>query len=153
MRPVSSGISPHVKFAAFGSLLLIALFSRAPPALAATPGACASAPFAEARSLAQLPHEVSVALGAERKGLDGIADREGKFNRTDVANTELPMRRFSLGAVAPNCVLAAVEHGGVAYYVELLAFERTRNAWRAHKLAIMNSGPRSLAELISRASK
>jgi len=52
---------------------------------------------------------VSVFLGKGLGGLKGIADRDEKFNATDAINPALPMRRFGLGATAPDCVLVSVE--------------------------------------------
>jgi hypothetical protein len=134
-------------------LFFVALFDSVAPSYATEKFACVGASFAEVRSLAELPQEVSALLGKERKGPEGIADQGGKFNKTDVVIDNLPMRRFSLAAVSADCILVAVERGGRGYFVELLAFEHNNTGWHAGKRQSVNSVPRSLQELVDRASK
>ena len=138
------------------TLLFVALFNTAIPAYADEKIDCSGVSFSEARSLAELPAEVGALMGKDRLGLGGIADRDGKFNVSDAlvpGEEQLPFRRFSLAAVSTNCILVAVEHGGIGYSVELWAFERSNNRWRGEKRKSIFSVPRSLQELIAHASK
>jgi len=134
-------------------LLLSVLGVAAPATFAVEQCSLASTPLVAVHSLAELPPEVRGILGARRDGLEGIADRGGKFNATDVINPKLPMRRFSLAGVAQNCALVAVERGGRGYSVEVLLFERSANSWNIQTFASLKSAPRSLPELVSNAIK
>jgi hypothetical protein len=107
----------------------------------------------EVRSIEALPSGVRGALGASQSGLDGIADRGQSFNKTDVVDSTLPMRRFSIGGVSEDCVLVAIERGGRGYWIEVLVFERTSDAWKAKGLASLESPPGTLSELTSSANK
>ncbi len=61
--------------------------------------ACVGKPLTEAHSLEILPAQLNSLLGRDRSGLEGIADRTGKFNVTDVVDNKLPMRRFVLAGL------------------------------------------------------
>jgi hypothetical protein len=50
----------------------------------------------EVRTIKSLPHDVNALLGRQKNGPEGIADVGEQFNRTDVADGRLPMRRFIL---------------------------------------------------------
>jgi len=52
--------------------------------------ACVGKPLTEAHSLEILPAQLNSLLGRDRSGLEGIADRNGKFNVTDVVDNKLP---------------------------------------------------------------
>src|SRR2546425_13315661 len=73
--------------------------------------ACAGKPLTEAHSLEILPAQLNSLLGRDRSGLEGIADRNGKFNVTDVEDNKLAMRRFVLAGLSASCAIVAVERG------------------------------------------
>src|SRR5579872_1831801 len=77
------------------------------------------------RSLSGLPRNLQTTLDLGRAGLDGIADRDGKFNPTDVVDSRLPMRRFLVAGLDGDQALVAVERGGLGYGVEVTFFSHT----------------------------
>jgi hypothetical protein len=103
----------------------------------------------EVKSILALPAEIGSALGASRVGLEGIADRGQSFNKTDVVDSSLPMRRFSIAGASENCILVAVERGGRGYSVEIIWFERASAAWQRSDALNLESPPLSLSELIA----
>src|SRR5437867_339108 len=115
--------------------------------------ACGPQPLTEARSLESLPAQVNSLLGRGRDGLDGIADRNGKFNVTDVVDNKLPMHRFVLVGFNDSCALVAVERGGRAHWFEVLAFERTNGKWQVKQRWSIDAMPDSLQELRRRVRK
>ena len=138
------------------ALFIVALLNDTVSAYAAEKIDCSGIAFLEVRSLAELPAEVGTLLGKDRPGFAGIAEHNGKFNLTDAllpGKEKLPFRRFSLAAVSTNCILVAVEHGGIAYSVELWAFERSHSQWRGEQRESIFNVPLSLQELIAHASK
>ena len=115
--------------------------------------ACGRQPLTEARSLENLPAEVNSLLGRGPDGLDGIADRNGKFNVTDVVDNRLPMRRFVLAGFNDSCALVAVERGGRGHWFEVFAFERTNGKWHVEQRWSVDAMPDSLQELRRRVRK
>ena len=109
--------------------------------------ACGRQPLTEARSLESLPAQVNALLGRGHAGLEGIADRNGKFNLTDVVDDKLPVRRFILAGFNDRCALVAVERGGRGHWFEVLAFERTDGTWRATERWSVHPAPDSLQDL------
>ncbi|HTD04247.1 hypothetical protein [Undibacterium sp.] len=107
-------------------------------------------PLVELASIEKLPAAVSNLLGANQRGLEGIANRGNKFNATDIVDSELPMRRLGFGAISSNCVLVAIEHGGYGYNVELWSFEYRGLEWHAEKRGITFRIPKSVQELVSK---
>jgi hypothetical protein len=114
---------------------------------------CAGRPLIEARSLEALPPQLNSLLGRDRGDLEGIADRNGKFNVTDVVDNKLPMRRFVLAGLSASCAIVAVERGGRAHTYEVVAFEQTNAKWRVAQRWSINAAPRSLQELGAHVSK
>ncbi len=115
--------------------------------------ACVGKPLTEAHSLEILPAQLNSLLGRDRSGLEGIADRNGKFNVTDVVDNKLPMRRFVLAGLSASCAVVAVERGGRAHTYEVVMFERTDAKWRVAQRWSINAAPRSLQELVAYVSK
>jgi hypothetical protein len=76
--------------------------------------ACGGLDYAEARSLQDLPPEIQAALGADALGMDGIADRGGHFNSSDVVDEKVPGRRFAAGGFAPGRAVVFVERAGLS---------------------------------------
>jgi len=79
----------------------------------------------EVRSLSALPRNLQSTLDVGRSGLDGIADRDEKFNPTDVVDSRLPMRRFLVAGLEDDSALVAIERGGLGYGVEVSLFSHT----------------------------
>jgi len=80
----------------------------------------------EVRSLSALPRNLQSTLDVGRSGLDGIADRDEKFNPTDVVDSRLPMRRFLVAGLEDDSALVAIERGGLGYGVEVSLFSHTK---------------------------
>ena len=113
---------------------------------------CGGAPLTEARSLEKLPSQLSSLLGRGRPGVDGLADRDGNFNVTDVVDDKLPMRRFVLGGFNDNCALVAIERGGRGHWFELLTLMHTSGKWHVRSRRSIETAPTSLEELRRHAS-
>jgi hypothetical protein len=111
---------------------------------------CQDAKLTEVRSLAELPDGLRRLLPSATTGLDGIADRGGRFNPTDVVSQEVPMRRFTLAAVGSTCAVVAVERGGRGHYFELTEYRLNDATWKSVDRETRSEGPKSLAELVGR---
>jgi hypothetical protein len=94
-------------------------------------GRCPGAAFTEVWSLEALPNKLRHMFPSSRIGVDGIADRGGRFNATDVIVHDWPMRRFVLAAVGKSCVVVAIEYGGRAHGFELSEYRLTGKVWNA----------------------
>lgn len=105
--------------------------------------------LSEVGSLADLPVEMQSTLGARRPGLEGIADRGKPFNRTDVVDGHLPMRRFLTAGRDGDTWLVALERGGRAYHVEVLLFSEgaSRREW------VLSDRPQTLGEVVRQLSE
>jgi hypothetical protein len=78
--------------------------------------------------------------------MGGIADRNGKYNATDVVFFSHPMRRFLIAGLDGDTTLVAIEQGGRGWRVEVTLFNKTaveRN-WTLFK------SPKTLRELVDR---
>ncbi len=128
----------------FGWLLLV----LSSTVLASEQPSCEGKPLLEIRTLTALPNEVNSLLGYARAGMDGIADRDGKFNATDVVDVRLPMHRFVIAGLNPSCVLVAVEQGGFRYTIELLMFAFNNGKWQVVQRRDVGNIPQSLRELV-----
>lgn len=126
--------------------LLALCMGVATPCLAES--GCDAAHLIEVRSLGTLPTAIRHLLPSATHGLDGIADRGGHFNVTDVVDHDLPMRRFSLAAVATTCAVIAAEYGGVAHGFEITEYRLTAAGWRLKWRRAVFSAPNSVAELL-----
>jgi len=115
--------------------------------------ACVGKPLTEAHSLEILPAQLNSLLGRDRSGLEGIADRTGKFNVTDVVDNKLPMRRFVLAGLSASCAIVAVERGGRTHTYQAVAFEYANAKWLVVQRWGINGAPHSLQELVARVSK
>jgi len=71
----------------------------------------------EVTSLAALPASVRQALGADKPGLEGVAERGKPFNAGDAVVEPLPMRRFIAAGHDGDTWLVAMEEGGIALTV------------------------------------
>lgn len=71
----------------------------------------------EVTSLAALPASVRRALGADSTGLDGMAEKGGRFNVGDAVVEPWPMRRFITAGHDGDTWLVAFEQGGIAHTV------------------------------------
>ena len=78
--------------------------------------------FREIGSLAALPASIQEKLGTHIAGIGGVAERDRPFNATDVVVGSHPMRRFVVAGQSGNTWLVALEHGGIAYYIEVYLF-------------------------------
>ena len=83
----------------------------------------------QVQSVEGLPADVKKALGRQKTGIDGLADGRERFNKTDVVDNKLPMRRFIVAGVGPESVLVAYEEGGRAYSIHAEAFALKNSGW------------------------
>lgn len=109
--------------------------------------------LSEVLTVVELPSSVGEALGAKRPGYDGLADRGGKFDPTDLIVDQLPRRRFVVAGVNEETALVAVEVGGRGHYFEAIEFVKGRSTWEARRRWTFGEDPRSLSGLVSLASK
>jgi hypothetical protein len=110
---------------------------------------CSGVAITEVRSLKALPNQLRHLLPSATSGQDGIADRGGRFNVTDVTDHELPMRRFVLAAVGASCAVIAVEYGGRAHGFELTEYRLTDEAWKATQHRTVLGEPKSTKDLLT----
>jgi hypothetical protein len=83
----------------------------------------------EVNTIEAFPTDIKVALGRQKSGVDGFADKRDKFNATDVINSDLPMRRFIVGGASSNSDVLAYEEGGRAYSIHAVAFTLGKQGW------------------------
>jgi hypothetical protein len=126
-------------------LALSAVF--APPT--SSEGRCSGAAVTEARSLEALPNQLRQLFPSATSGMDGIADRGGRFNVTDVIDHDWPMRRFVLSAVGISCAVVVVEYGGRAHRFELTEYRLSDGAWKASVRRTLPSEPKSTKDLFA----
>ena len=82
--------------------------------------------FQEITSLTDLPASIQETLGVGRKGYEGIADAGDSFNITDVVDTNVPNRRFTIAGISNTHLLVAIERGGRAHNFQIVLFELPR---------------------------
>jgi len=104
----------------------------------------------EVRTLSALPHNLQNTLDVGRAGLDGIADRGGKFNPTDVVDSSLPMRRFLVAGLENDSALVAIERGGQTYGVEVTLFTHINDDAKVERTWTLFPAPRTLRALVDR---
>jgi len=105
--------------------------------------------WVEAQSLRELPAGVQVLLGvglAPDEG--GIADRDGRFNASDIMIDGVPGRRFALGVLKGDEALVAVEQGGRGYSVQTMEFKQLGATWAAARCLSGATLPQHGAELV-----
>jgi hypothetical protein len=127
-------------------ILAFSAFFVAPPTYAED--RCNGASVTEVRSLEALPNQLRHLLPSSTSGVDGMADRGGRFNATDVIVHDWPMRRFVLAAVGASCAVVAVEYGGRAHGFELTEYLLTGEGWRAGERRTLSSEPKSTGDLL-----
>jgi hypothetical protein len=110
---------------------------------------CHGVSMSEVRSLGKLPSDLRKQLPRSEAGLDGIADRDGRFNATDVVTPNVPTRRFTLAAVGATCAVIAVERGGIARWFEVTEYRLSGATWNLVVKATIRQEPRSIADLLA----
>ena len=85
----------------------------------------------QVNSVEGLPPDVKKILGRQKTGIEGFADKWDKFNKTDVIDPRLPLRRFNTGGAGPTSALVAYEQGGREYSIHATAFALERSGWTA----------------------
>jgi hypothetical protein len=78
--------------------------------------------FVPVESISALPPAIRRQIGADAKGIEGVADRGQPFNRTDVVDESLPMRRFAAAGHDGDMWVVALEQGGRGYEVVVTLF-------------------------------
>jgi len=102
---------------------------------------CGSRPFTAVTRLAGLPPDILVSL-------DDPADRDEPFQATDAIRAGGgKSRRFALAAIDNDLAIVAVEHGGIAYNVEIWRFERRDGHWDG-EVRWLGGKPNSLQALL-----
>ena len=116
--------------------------------MSASHASCDLRSAAQVESVHALPPSLAAILGTSSPGPGGIADRGGPFNRTDVIREPLPMRRFHIAAVTPECVVVAFEQGGRGYSMQIVTFMYVPpDGWSPEQPKVIERLPKSLAEL------
>lgn len=100
--------------------------------------------LSEVLTLRQLPPDLQAVLGVGTPGLHGIADRNGKYNPTDVVDSTLPMRRFVVAGMDGDTTLVAIEHGGLGWRVDVALFKKTS----VERNWVLFKSPKDLRELV-----
>ncbi len=109
--------------------------------------------FREVRTLRALPPSVQAALGVGSPGPDGIAERDRRYNPTDVIlDSNLPMRRFLVAGLADNATLVAIEHGGRGWNGEVRLFSNVGGRCVVQRQWTLSESPRTLRGLVDRLS-
>jgi hypothetical protein len=134
--------SPRFTFA-----FILAFLLTASSAAMAAGGVCNGQTLTEVKAISGIPADVYALLGGSGTGLDGIADRGGKFNATNVVDKALPMRRFVLAGSSSDCVAIALEHGGRGRSIDLWVFSRNAGTWLGERRGRFKAPPKSLKEL------
>lgn len=83
--------------------------------------------FAEAHTMANLPDEIRDHLRTSHHG--DISDRGGPFSPGCLVVPGQPMNRFAGARVGKDLVLVSVERGGLAHYVDTLAYRQVDGHW------------------------
>src|ERR1700722_19809418 len=137
----------HMQRHSLGAILAyFAVFAALP---AHAEDRCSGVAITEVRSLKALPIQLRHLLPGATSGPDGIADRGGRFNVTDVIDHDLPMRRFVLAAVGTSCAVIAVEYGGGTHGFELTEYRLTDEAWKAVQHRAVLGEPKSTKDLLT----
>lgn len=102
----------------------------------------------EAQSLRELPAGIQALLGVGLGAAGGIADRGDRFNASDVAGDNLPMRRFALAILQSDTAVVALEQGGRGYSVRTVEFHLTGSTWEAVRCAGRRDVPQRGADLL-----
>jgi hypothetical protein len=84
--------------------------------------------------------------------MEGIADRTGKYNSTDVVDSRLPMRRFLIAGLDADSALLAIEHGGIGWRVEVALISNTNQKPTTQRNGTSSESPKTLRELVDRLS-
>lgn len=124
---------PHAEplVSAVAAYLITFMLIAPVPAIAsaAVPFVIDASRLVEVQSVEQLPLDLKKILGRQKNGIEGLADRRDEFNRTDVIDTKLPMRRFAIGGAGPGSALVAYEQGGRGYSIHAVAFALGTLGW------------------------
>lgn len=134
------------RYSLVGILAFPAIFAG-PPTFAAE--RCSAAAVTEVRSLEALPSQLRHLFPSATRGVDGIADRGGRFNVTDVIDHDWPTRRFVLAAVGTSCAVVAVEYGGRTHGFEMTEYRLTGEGWKAVERSTLSSEPKSTKDLLA----
>ena len=106
--------------------------------------------FREVTTVTALPPSLRTALGVDKSGLDGIADVTGRYNKTDVVDSKLPMLRFVVAGIDSNAELIAVEHGGLGWRVYVTLFSNITKKPVPDQTWTLFESTRSLRNLVER---
>lgn len=115
-------------------------------ASASDTASCDASAYSEVKSLSDLPSEVRAAIRKDSLGLDDLADRGEDFAVGCIGG---PHRRLALAAASEQRIFIAIEHGGIAYFVEEWVFEKDAKGWHGHHMRDEDKPPKSAAELIA----
>jgi len=99
--------------------------------------------------LSGLPAPLRALLPAVGGGSDGIADRGGRFNATDVVDQSLPRKRFTLATLSGSCAVIAIEYGGIARGFEITEYHLAQGRWSVTHRASVFREPKSIMDLLS----
>ena len=126
--------------------LMILIESCAEPPLSQEGVEWAGHRFQEVRTIKELPANIQTVLGVGKSGLDGIADRKGKYNPTDVVDSTLPTRRFLVAGVDGDAAFVAIEHGGLGWGLDVILFDHADQK----ATTVLFESPQTLRALVER---
>jgi hypothetical protein len=109
--------------------------------------------FQELNSLRLLPVELQKGLRVGEPGLNGIADRDGHFNVTDVVDSGLPMKRFVFAGRSEEGFVLVIEHGGFSHNFEVSLFPMVAPPFEATETWVLSDKPSSLKQLFNELEK
>jgi hypothetical protein len=134
-------LSPHA--------VLAAILGAVIPVLGLGADRCPVPGALKIESLTGLPAPLRALLPPVAHGPDGIADRGGRFNATDVGDGTLPRRRFSLAAVSGDCAVIATEYGGIAHGFEIAEYHLVQGRWNVTNRTSVFREPKTVVDLMS----
>lgn len=111
---------------AAAALLIFAAYSGAmaqSPEVDTRPRAVLDADYRILKRVADFPPLLVDALAGRINATPLMADPWGRFNATDVVDTELPMRRLKFAGQSETGAFVYYEHGGFGFHYHLGVFE------------------------------
>lgn len=138
---------------------LLALTLAVLPVCASTeevkPGSVDARSLQEVRWLSELPDALSVALGRQKAGGQGLADVKEQFNSAGAGTSPWPLRRFIVGGVSAKFALVAYEQGGPDYEAHRYharSYVLEHSGWTETREWILFGYPITLGELVRNVS-
>ncbi|MDF2446649.1 MAG: hypothetical protein K0S46_1885 [Moraxellaceae bacterium] len=127
--------------------IVLAALLACPSVLADELLVCGAAPWIESSSIKAFSPEVSSHLKSVLFKESGLADIGEAYNPTDVLDGN-PRNGVVLAGSNANCIILAVESGGIASWHEGFAYRQKSGHWVMFKRFEVNGRPKSLPDLV-----